>query len=117
MQSLKNLRFKQRKLEKSYNLFLKKRDKVFKKNSHYFFIYSDFKKKFPSFCPLYKNNEICHNIDKDIFDCWNCYFPYYDYRHIDAEKGLVGRCKKYHNKGKYTNKTWDCSNCSDIHSY
>lgn len=117
MQSLKSLKKKQKKIEKACLEFLKKRTQIVKKIRSTFFVYSKFKKIAPDFCPLYKSNDICHNVKKHEFDCWNCYCGYYDYKHIDQTKGLLGRCKRVCNKGKYINKIWDCSDCTDLHQY
>lgn len=117
MQNLKKLKKKQQKIEKTYLKFLEKRTEILEETHSASLLYLKMRKAYPNFCPLYKKNLTCHRLQKEKFDCWYCYCPYYDYQYIDKIKGLLGRCKKFRNKGKYTNKIWDCSNCFDMHKY
>lgn len=77
------------------------------------FVYTDLSKKHSDFCPLFKENEICHSADPDKFSCWNCYCPHYDVNFNDGEN--IGKCLIDSKDGKYTNGIWDCSDCLTPH--
>jgi hypothetical protein len=106
---------KLRKLQKTYQNFLKKREKIIKANpfDYFYFTYNKLKLSHPNYCPLFKNNKICHNIDKDEMDCYHCYCPYYDNEYVENDR--IGRCKRRRNNGKYNNNIWDCSDCTVMH--
>jgi len=74
----------------------------------------DFEKQIeinPNGCPLYQQNQKCHNIED--LNCFFCYCPKYD-RTVKE-----GKCKIDSPKGKYIEgidgKIFDCSDCDYPH--
>jgi len=77
------------------------------------FAYPDLKSQYPDFCPLFKKNKICHDMNPLKLNCWDCFCPHYD-RYFTNGK-LIGKCQINSKDGKYTNNIWDCSNCLKPH--
>ncbi len=73
-----------------------------------YFRYENMVKKEPDFCPLYKNNKKCHNIDD--LNCYLCGCP--NFRITDT-KSYCNINSKYGSKtiGKDGFEHQDCSKC------
>jgi Zn-finger protein len=75
-----------------------------------YFSYENMKINEPDFCPLYKENKKCHDMEK--LNCYFCACPYFDFK--DKEK-LVSYCtidSKYGSFFESKNAIHqDCSNC------
>jgi len=96
-------------IKEKYIEFRKKIDSINKPFDYFF--YTSFSETNPNFCPLFKINKVCHNIDAQEFNCMGCYCQHYDIEFIDCTNGLIGRCKIDSQDGKYSDDVWDCSNC------
>ena len=83
-----------------------------------FFLYDNLSKKYPDFCPLYRNGEICHRgIERKKFCCLFCGCPFYDYSIYDDERKMFGGCKIDSRFGiRLENGFWDCTNCNFVHN-
>jgi len=77
-----------------------------------FFTYSNLKKFEPDFCPLFRENQICHPMPQDELVCYFCACPFFDFELWDEEKHIYGACKNKKGKGERNAfGYWDCSNC------
>jgi Zn-finger protein len=88
-----------------------------------YFNYDNMVKNQPDFCPLYKSNTKCHDIDN--LNCYLCGCPYFECSDEPLETRLDGNkvfstCtinSKFSNVFSYDNSTHcDCSNCTIPHT-
>lgn len=77
-----------------------------------YFTYTNMKNKHPDFCPLYKNEQKCHDMSSNELICYFCACPYYDYEYYNEAKKEYGRClinSRYGKRNRWG--YWDCTNC------
>ena len=102
-----------------YESFGDKHNKIVEKLSHYsddeiikYFDYDNMKQKESDFCPLYKKNKKCHDIEN--LNCYFCGCPYFrvgekkSWCSIDAKDGSTIKAKD-----GYIHQ--NCSNCTIPH--
>lgn len=79
-----------------------------------YFLYANLKKNHPAFCPLFRQNKICHaGITEEEFCCLFCACPYFL---AGKKENDYGFCEYPGNSGRrLANGLWDCSDCSFIH--